>query len=51
MLGQPIDDAAGVGQNLAVVQGASDGSCKKPAAANAASVMAMRLRSAKRTAA
>lgn len=32
----PIDDAAGVGQALCVVQGASDGSVKKPAAANAA---------------
>ena len=32
-----IDDAAGVGQNLAVVQGASDGAVKKPTGANAAS--------------
>jgi hypothetical protein len=31
-----IDDAAGVGQYVAVVQGAADGSCKKPAAAGAA---------------
>jgi hypothetical protein len=31
-----IDDAAGVGQNIAVVQGAAYGTCKKPAAANAA---------------
>jgi hypothetical protein len=31
-----IDNAAGVGQFLAVVQGASDGSCKLPTAQNAA---------------
>lgn len=31
-----IDDAAGVGQFVAVVQGVNDGSCKKPAAENAA---------------
>jgi hypothetical protein len=31
-----IDDAAGVSRFVAVVQGAADGSCKKPAAANAA---------------
>jgi len=30
-----IDDAAGVGQYVAVVQGANDGCCKKPTAANA----------------
>jgi hypothetical protein len=38
ILDQPftIDDAAGVAQFVAVVQGASDGSCKKPTAANAA---------------
>jgi hypothetical protein len=30
-----IDDAAGVGQYVVVVQGANDGCCKKPAAANA----------------
>jgi hypothetical protein len=34
-----IDDAAGVGQFVAVVQGAADGSCKKPAAANAAAFL------------
>lgn len=31
-----IEDAAGVGQYVAVVQGAADGGCKKPTAANAA---------------
>jgi hypothetical protein len=31
-----IDNAAGVGQFLAVVQGAADGSCKLPTAQNAA---------------
>ncbi|KKM05478.1 hypothetical protein LCGC14_1753710 [marine sediment metagenome] len=31
-----IEDAAGVGQYLAVVTGAADGGCKKPAAANEA---------------
>jgi len=31
-----IDDAAGVGQYVVVVQGAADGCCKKPAGANAA---------------
>lgn len=31
-----IEDAAGVGQYLVVVQGAADGGCAKPAAANAA---------------
>jgi hypothetical protein len=31
-----IDDAAGVAQYVCVVQGANDGCCKKPAAANAA---------------
>lgn len=30
-----IEDAAGVGQFLCVVQGAADGGCKKPTAANA----------------
>jgi hypothetical protein len=30
-----IEDAAGVGQFIAVVVGANDGGCKKPAAANA----------------
>ncbi len=30
-----IEDAAGVGQYLCVVQGAAEGGCKKPAAANA----------------
>jgi hypothetical protein len=29
-----IDDAAGVGQYVVVVQGAANGGCKKPAAAN-----------------
>ncbi len=31
-----IEDAAGVGAYLAVVQGAADGGCKKPGGANAA---------------
>lgn len=31
-----IDDAAGVGQYIAVVCGAADGGCKKPGGANAA---------------
>lgn len=34
-----IEDAAGVGQYIAVVQGAADGSCKKPAGANAAAFL------------
>lgn len=34
--GYPIDNSAGVGKNVCVVQGASDGSCKIPTAINAA---------------
>ena len=36
-----IDDAAGVGQFVAVVQGASDGAAKKPAAINAAGFLGL----------
>ena len=38
-----IDDAAGVGQNVVVVQGAGDGTCKKPAAANAVGFLGVTL--------
>jgi hypothetical protein len=38
-----IDDAAGVGQYVAVVCGASDGNCKKPGAANAAGFLGFTL--------
>ncbi len=38
-----IDDAAGVGQYVAVVQGANDGCCKKPAAGNAAGFLGVTL--------
>lgn len=38
-----IDDAAGVGQYVAVVQGANDGCCKKPAAINAAGFLGVTL--------
>jgi hypothetical protein len=34
-----IEDAAGVGQFVCVVQGANDGGCKKPTAANAAAFL------------
>lgn len=38
-----IDDAAGVGQYVAVVHGANDGCCKKPTTANAAGFLGVTL--------